>query len=83
MLLYRKNGILNNKYEFYTIVQYFKFDELLDRLDSNSEIAISYIISEEIQNALKKKRKYRKAITRKFGRGYENKFSKLNKVSKF
>lgn len=48
-------------------------DELLAKLDSESQKAIAFLRTEKIQKSLKKKRKLNKAVVRKFGKDYKNK----------
>ena len=55
----------------------YSLDDLLDKLDSNSEKSLLFLTRDDIQRSLKKSWKKRKAIKRKFGNDYLQKAEKL------
>lgn len=68
-----EDRVLNDLYHCICGFSEYGIDELLVKLDSNSEKTIAFLKSEKIQKSLKKKRKLRKAIVDKFGKNYLNK----------
>jgi hypothetical protein len=55
----------------------YSVDNLLDKLDCNSEKSLLFLIQDDIQRSLKKSWKKHKAIKRKFGNDYLQKAEKL------
>lgn len=58
-------------------ISIYHIDDLLNMIDSNSEKALLFVAQNDIQAALKKDRKKRKAIEIKFGKGYLKRAKKL------
>lgn len=66
----KEDKILNDLYLCICGFSIYEIDELLNKLNSNSEKVILFLKQEKIQKELKKKRKLKKAIRNKFGKDY-------------
>ncbi len=78
-----EDRILKDLYYVICGVSVYSIDDLLGKLDSNSEKTLLFLTRDDIQRSLKRSCKKRKAIKRKFGNDYLQKAEKLknNKVN--
>lgn len=74
-----EDRILKNLYYSICGISAYSIDDLIGKLDSNSEKSLSFLTRDDIQRSLKKSWKKRKAIKRKFGNDYLQKAEKLKK----
>ncbi|TGE38610.1 hypothetical protein E4K67_11885 [Desulfosporosinus fructosivorans] len=74
-----EDRILKDLYYSICGISAYRLEDLLGKLDSNSEKSLLFLTQDNIQRSLKKSWKKRKAIKRKFGNDYLQKAEKLNK----
>jgi hypothetical protein len=72
-----EDKILKNLYYSICGISAYSLDDLLCKLDGNSEKSLLFLTQDNIQRSLKKSWKKRKAIKRKFGNNYLQKAEKL------
>lgn len=74
-----EDRILKNLYYAICGLSAYSVDDLLGKLDCNSEKSLLFLTQDDIQRSLKKSWKKHKAIKRKFGNNYLQKAEKLKK----
>lgn len=72
-----EDRILKDLYYSICGISAYSIDDLIDKLDSNSEKSLLFLTRDDIQRSLKKSWKKRKAIKRKFGSDYFQKAERL------